>query len=220
MKSGGLFAGYGGLDMAIAEVFGSEPAWFSEFEPPTEKNPNPSQAAAKILAHHWPAVPNLGDITQINWDTVKPVAILGGGFPCQDVSLAGKRAGLAAGTRSGLGRTEPAGELGRPDAAERGSGPVAWGQYADAIRRWERALGRPAPAPTEPTAKGSQRLSPAFVEWMMGLPGGHVTDVPGVTRNAQLKALGNGVVPQQAAAALRYMLANHLTLQAPERGNA
>ena len=35
----------------------------------------------------------------------------------------------------------------------------------------------------------------------MGLPEGHVTDVPGLTRNNQLKALGNGVVPQQAAAA-------------------
>lgn len=40
----------------------------------------------------------------------------------------------------------------------------------------------------------------------MGLPAGHVTDVPGLTRNAMLKALGNGVVPQQAAAALRWLL--------------
>ena len=40
----------------------------------------------------------------------------------------------------------------------------------------------------------------------MGLPDGHVTDVPGLTRNEQLKALGNGVVPQQAEAALRYLL--------------
>ncbi len=41
----------------------------------------------------------------------------------------------------------------------------------------------------------------------MGLPVGHVTEVPGIPRNAQLKALGNGVVPQQAAAALRLLLA-------------
>jgi DNA (cytosine-5)-methyltransferase 1 len=41
---------------------------------------------------------------------------------------------------------------------------------------------------------------------MMGLPDGHVTSVPGLNRNAQLKALGNGVVPQQAVAALRHML--------------
>lgn len=40
----------------------------------------------------------------------------------------------------------------------------------------------------------------------MGLPEGHVTDVPGLSRNAQLKALGNGVVPQQAAAAYRMLL--------------
>jgi DNA (cytosine-5)-methyltransferase 1 len=42
---------------------------------------------------------------------------------------------------------------------------------------------------------------------MMGLPAGWVTDVPGLTRNQQLKALGNGVVPQQAAAALGDLLA-------------
>lgn len=41
----------------------------------------------------------------------------------------------------------------------------------------------------------------------MGLPEGHVTDVPGLTRNDQLKALGNGVVPQQAVYALRVLLA-------------
>ncbi|MER5707102.1 hypothetical protein [Streptomyces sp. NPDC002122] len=42
----------------------------------------------------------------------------------------------------------------------------------------------------------------------MGLPVGHVTDVPGLDRNAQLKALGNGVVPQQAEAAIRALLAH------------
>lgn len=41
---------------------------------------------------------------------------------------------------------------------------------------------------------------------MMGLPAGHVTDVPGLSRNDMLKALGNGVVPQQAAVALRFLL--------------
>ncbi|MFI1184750.1 hypothetical protein [Streptomyces californicus] len=40
----------------------------------------------------------------------------------------------------------------------------------------------------------------------MGLPSGHVTAVPGLSRTAQLKALGNGVVPQQATAALRLLL--------------
>ena len=81
-----------------------------------------------------------------------------------------------------------------------------WGDYAEAIARHERAFGRPAPDPTEPGPKGNPRLSARFVEWMMMLPAGWVTDVPGVTRNQALKALGNGVVPPQAAAALRLML--------------
>lgn len=86
--------------------------------------------------------------------------------------------------------------------------PDRWGSYAPAIARWEDVLGRPAPAPTEEHPRtGRPRLSPAFVEWMMGLPTGHVTDPAiGLSYGAQLKALGNGVVPQQAAAALRVML--------------
>jgi DNA (cytosine-5)-methyltransferase 1 len=75
----------------------------------------------------------------------------------------------------------------------------AWGIYAAAVARWE-ALTRPAPAPTQPGRSGP-RLSPAFVEWLMGLPAGWVTDVPGLTRNQKLTMLGNGVVPQCAAAA-------------------
>ena len=43
-------------------------------------------------------------------------------------------------------------------------------------------------------------MSAVFVEWLMGLPEGHVTGVK-ISRNDMLKALGNGVVPQQAAAA-------------------
>lgn len=54
--------------------------------------------------------------------------------------------------------------------------------------------------------KTGERLSPAFVEWMMGLPEGWVTGVPGLSRNAQLKILGNGVVPQQGALALWLLL--------------
>jgi DNA (cytosine-5)-methyltransferase 1 len=46
-----------------------------------------------------------------------------------------------------------------------------------------------------------------FVEFLMGLPTGHVTSVPDLSRNDQLKLLGNGVVPQQAVAALGYLLA-------------
>lgn len=63
-----------------------------------------------------------------------------------------------------------------------------------------------APSPTELTPKGNYRLSAKFAEWMMGLPDGWVTDPAiGLTRNEQLKACGNGVVPQQAMAALSDM---------------
>lgn len=50
------------------------------------------------------------------------------------------------------------------------------------------------------------RLSPRFVEWMMGLPEGWVTKVPGLSRTDQLKALGNGVVPQQLELAVDVLL--------------
>jgi DNA (cytosine-5)-methyltransferase 1 len=102
------------------------------------------------------------------------------------------------------------------------------------VGRWEAVLGRAAPDPTEVSAgwlrdrarrlerrhrmpvgrRGSlrrflrpeRRLSPRFVEWMMGLPAGWVTEVPGVDRNDALRLLGNGVVPQQAAAAVASLL--------------
>lgn len=82
----------------------------------------------------------------------------------------------------------------------------SWGPYAAAIERWEAALGRPAPDPTEVGPKGGRRLAARFVEWMMGLPAGWVTDPRlGLSRVQQLRALGNGVVPRQALAALRLM---------------
>lgn len=81
-----------------------------------------------------------------------------------------------------------------------------WGKFEPAIRRWEIITGRPAPAPTKPDGKdGTHRLSSLFTEWMMGLPEGWITDC-GLTRNEELKACGNGVVPQQAEAALRELL--------------
>jgi len=92
MRIGSLFSGAGGLDLAVEEVFGGRTVWHCEVDP----------AASTVLAHRWPGVPNLGDVTDIDWSTVEPVDVLCGGFPCQDLSCAGKRAGLAAGTRSGL----------------------------------------------------------------------------------------------------------------------
>lgn len=82
-----------------------------------------------------------------------------------------------------------------------------FGQYAPAIARHELMVGRQAPSPTEPTGKhGANRLSPKFTEFMMGLPDGWVTDVPSVTRTEALSMCGDGVVPQQCAAAVRWLL--------------
>ena len=300
---GSLFSGYGGLDMGVQLALGTmRTAWVSDIEP----GPN------KILAERFPDAPNLGDITTIDWDQVEPVDIITGGSPCQDLSLAGARAGMKPGTRSGLwesmthaieqlqprlvvwenvrgalsaeaysdsnmgffeglvderaaaqrptkekgqplralGRvlgdlanlgydaewtTVRASDVGAPHRRERvfvvaypsgerlerywpqrtqeehavvGSDPVLlpqatqrWGDYAPAIKRWEQVLGRPAPAPTQPSRSGKPQLSPRFVEFLMGLPQGWVTDTD-TTRAQQLRALGNGVVPQQAAYAL------------------
>lgn len=81
-----------------------------------------------------------------------------------------------------------------------------WGVYAEAVARQEVAFGRVAPDPTEPGTRGQPRLAPEFVEWLMGLPAGWVTRVPGLSRPDSLKLLGNGVVPQQCAAAVRWLL--------------
>ncbi len=82
-----------------------------------------------------------------------------------------------------------------------------FGQYAPAIKRWESVTGRKAPAPTELTDKGKHRLSAAFVEWLMGLDDEWVTDPDlGLSRVSQLRALGNGVVPQQAVYAITWLL--------------
>lgn len=85
-------------------------------------------------------------------------------------------------------------------------GYAQWGRYAPAIKKWEQVLGWPAPNPTEPNRNGNPRLNPEFSSWMMGWPAGWVTQVPGVSRNDQLKIIGNGVVPQCAAAALQHLI--------------
>ncbi|MFF3324928.1 DNA cytosine methyltransferase [Streptomyces sp. NPDC002889] len=122
------------------------------------------------------------------------------------------------------GRREPAADSGCGELAEQsqpvgGRGDQAdpalgvgtdWGKFAPAVARWEAVTGRRAPWATD----DRNRLSPAFVEWLMGLPAGHVTDVPGLTRTQQLKALGNGVVPQQAEAAIRLLAARAATAPA------
>ena len=359
---------------------GSTVAWHCEFD----------KAPSAILAHHYPDIPNLGDVTKVDWEKVEPVDIITGGSPCQDLSSAGKRAGMTEGTRSNLwvnmreaiaiikprlvvwenvqgalsaeaysssdmepgqgflggggghlralGRvlgdlaeigydarwaTLRASEVGAPhhrarvfliaypsdtgcvglQAARWGGGHGAqvagsiggagtlpeleylptirasdsncgdypaehrrdgpsiaavsvyfphlptpntmdhlparegearekqlrrgdingsrrasmgnlredvihpgdggiYGRYEPVVRRWEQATGTTAPPPTELNTNGKPRLNVEFAEWMMGLPKGWITGVPGLSRANQLKAIGNGVVPQQAAAAL------------------
>ncbi|WP_054044536.1 DNA cytosine methyltransferase [Alloactinosynnema sp. L-07] len=391
---GSLCTGYGGLDLGVlAALGGGRIAWVAD----------PDPHIAQILDARTPGIPNLGDLRHIDWTSIEPVDVLVAGFPCQDISAAGKRAGIEKGVRSGLwadivaglrvlrpallivenvaalrwrngglhrvlgdlaeagydalwrsvraadvgaahrrervfllawlrepspgrrdgdaadadcarrlvqwhqrrqqagrsvtagpasavadsaslghryggpqgrsgipaatvtagapaggprgvpadatsdGRNEglsgTAGLQGRPDAALGGhppahpagappgrgqrdrrhlvavpdaetssasgveSAPVNWGVYEAAIRRWEAVLGRPTPHPTQPGNHGRPVLAPAFVEHLMGLTEGWVTDLS-LPRTAQLRALGNGVVPQQAAYAVALLLAD------------
>lgn len=84
------------------------------------------------------------------------------------------------------------------------SGPVDWGVYTAAIRRWEAVLGRLTPHPSQSGNHGCPVLAPVFVEHLMG-PEGWVTDLP-LPRTAHLRALGNGVVTQQATRAVAPLL--------------
>jgi DNA (cytosine-5)-methyltransferase 1 len=91
-----------------------------------------------------------------------------------------------------------------PDRCDRIPAGVEWGRFGPAIDRWGLVLGRPAPAPSYIGKSGRPRLNPVFVEWMMGLPEGWVTG-HGLSQDAALKMLGNGVVPQQARLALELL---------------
>lgn len=97
-----LFAGIGGIDLGL-EAHGCQTVAYSEVDP----------YAASIMARHFPDAVNLGDITTIDWEAAREldIDIICGGFPCQDISTAGRGAGIAEGTRSGL-----------------------WRHYADAVR--------------------------------------------------------------------------------------
>lgn len=93
LKSGELFAGYGGLALAVEHALNATTAWVCEFE----------EAPSKILAQHFPEAPNFRDVTAVDWETVPPVDIISGGSPCQDVSLAGSRRGMTDGTEPPAG---------------------------------------------------------------------------------------------------------------------
>lgn len=85
-----------------------------------------------------------------------------------------------------------------------GDTPIhCWGRYAEAIARWEHITERVAPAPAILNEEKGPRPAPEFVEWLMGLPAGWVTDPEhGMTAAQQNTALGNGVLPLQAVVAL------------------
>ena len=90
MTFGSLFAGIGGLDLGL-ERAGMECRWQVEID----------EFCRKVLAKHWPEVPKYGDIGKLTGEELEPVDLICGGFPCQDLSQAGRRAGLE-GDRSGL----------------------------------------------------------------------------------------------------------------------
>ena len=90
MKFGSLFAGIGGFDLGL-ERAGMTCQWQVEIE----------DYPTKILEKHWPGVHRERDIKECSGENLGPVDLICGGFPCQDISVAGAGAGLA-GERSGL----------------------------------------------------------------------------------------------------------------------
>lgn len=106
------------------EPLGLQPAWFSQFDPEHNYLRGPDFPSA-VLAHHWPEVPNLGDMTtlaeRVRSGEVAAPDLLVGGTPCQAFSIAGVRAGL----------TDPRGQL-----------TISYGELADAIDEQRTAAGK------------------------------------------------------------------------------
>lgn len=91
MKLGSLFDGSGGFPLAGA-LFGIEPVWASEIE----------AYPIRVTTKRFPGMKHLGDVTKINGAKIEPVDIITFGSPCQDLSVAGKQAGIHNGERSNL----------------------------------------------------------------------------------------------------------------------
>ena len=91
-----LFSGIGGFSLGLERTGGFETVAFCEIE----------YFPRKVLAKHWPEVPCYEDVTKLTGDILErdgiAVDVITGGFPCQDISTAGKQAGIGEGTRSGL----------------------------------------------------------------------------------------------------------------------
>lgn len=81
-----------------------------------------------------------------------------------------------------------------------------WADFEAAVRRQEALSGREAPIPTEVGPRGGRRLTARFAEWLMWIPDGRVTAVPGLSRSEQLQRIGNGAVPIQAYTAYAHLL--------------
>ena len=91
-----LFSGIGGFSLGLERTGGFETVAFCEIDP----------FCRKVLAKHWPNVRQYEDVRKLTADTLARdgigVDVITGGFPCQDISCAGRQAGIGAGTRSGL----------------------------------------------------------------------------------------------------------------------
>ena len=90
MKFGSLFAGVGGFDLGF-EAAGFECGWQVEWD----------KHCQQVLQFRWPNVPKWEDVRDVSGYDLEPVDVITYGFPCQDLSIAGKQAGLD-GDRSGL----------------------------------------------------------------------------------------------------------------------
>lgn len=87
---GSLFSGIGGMDLGL-ERAGMECKWQVEI----------NEYCQRVLQKHWPTVPKFRDVREVGKHNLESVDLIAGGFPCQDLSVAGKRAGIE-GERSGL----------------------------------------------------------------------------------------------------------------------
>ncbi len=91
MRIGSLFSGIGGLELGLERAGLGHTVWQVETNP----------FCRSVLSKHWPEVPRYEDVASVGVSALSPVDLICGGFPCQDVSSAGARAGLA-GAKSGL----------------------------------------------------------------------------------------------------------------------
>jgi site-specific DNA-cytosine methylase len=92
LNIGSPCTGYGGLDIAALAVFGGTLIWCADND----------KHVSTILAARYPDVPNLGDVTTLDWAEVPAVDVLCAGFPCQDISFSGRGLGIEKGVRSGI----------------------------------------------------------------------------------------------------------------------